>query len=191
MLDTVGFFFFSVSGLEIYAWMLFLEKYQRERPLWNTKFHPGNPQWRISPLLKPLWQELLRGRGGVVVMGRALPPTPPRAVYPFLTDWATREAQEYSNGLQCPPPGDLPNPGIKPRSPTLQTDSLPSEPPGKPKNTRVGSLYLLQGIFSTQELNCRRIYQLSYKPRERLKSRDITLPTKVHIVKGMVFPVAM
>jgi len=28
--------------------------------------------------------------------------------------------------------GDLPNPGIKPKSPELQTDSLPSEPPGKP-----------------------------------------------------------
>ena len=37
------------------------------------------------------------------------------------------------SGLPCPPPGDLPNPGIKPRSPTLQADSLPSEPPGKPK----------------------------------------------------------
>ena len=34
--------------------------------------------------------------------------------------------------LPCPPPGDLPNPGIEPRSPTLQADSLPSEPPGKP-----------------------------------------------------------
>ena len=34
-------------------------------------------------------------------------------------------------GCQCPPPGDLPNPGIDPRSPALQTDSLPSEPLGK------------------------------------------------------------
>ena len=32
--------------------------------------------------------------------------------------------------LPCPPPGDLPNPQIKPRSPSLQADSLPSEPPG-------------------------------------------------------------
>jgi len=31
--------------------------------------------------------------------------------------------QEYWSGLPCPPPGDLPNPGIKPRSPALQTDS--------------------------------------------------------------------
>ena len=65
--------------------------------------------------------------------------------------------------------GDLPNPGIKPRSPTLQEDSLPSEPPGKPRNTGVGSLPLLQGIFLTQEsnwglLHCRRIlYHLSYQ----------------------------
>ena len=50
-------------------------------------------------------------------------------------------------------PGDLPNPGIKPRSPTLQADSLPAEPPGKPKNTGVGNLSFLQGIFPTQELN--------------------------------------
>ena len=39
------------------------------------------------------------------------------------------------------------NKGIKPRSPTLQADSLPSEPCGKPKNTVVDSLSLLQGIF--------------------------------------------
>ena len=46
------------------------------------------------------------------------------------------------------------NPGIETRSPALQTDSLPSEPPGKPRNTRVGSLSLLQWIFLTQESNC-------------------------------------
>ena len=39
------------------------------------------------------------------------------------------------SGLPCPPPGDLPNPEIKPRSPTLQVYSLPSEPPGKPQIT--------------------------------------------------------
>ena len=68
--------------------------------------------------------------------------------------------QEYWRGLPCPLPRDLPNPGIKLRSPTLQADSLLSEPPGKPKNTGVGSLPLLQGIFPTQGsnwglLNCR------------------------------------
>ena len=70
--------------------------------------------------------------------------------------------------------GDLPNPRIEPRSPTLQADSLPAEPQGKPKITGVGSLSLLQWIFPTQELNqgllhCRWIlYQLSHKGSPRI-----------------------
>ena len=40
--------------------------------------------------------------------------------------------QEYWSGLPFPSPGGFPNPGIEPRSPTLQTDALTSEPPGKP-----------------------------------------------------------
>ena len=65
------------------------------------------------------------------------------------------------------PPGDRLNPGIEPRFPALQVDSLPSEPPGKPENTGVGSPFLLQQIFPTKKLNqglllCRWIlYQLS------------------------------
>jgi len=57
----------------------------------------------------------------------------------------------------------------EPRSSTLQGASLPSEPPGKPKITKVGSLSLLQGVFLTQEsncglLHCRQIlYHLSYQ----------------------------
>ena len=86
-------------------------------------------------------------------------------------------AQLYStlcNPMECSPPGssvhgilqarilewvavpsstDLPNPRIEPRSPTLQADSLLSEPLRKPKNSGVGSLSLLQGIFLTQESN--------------------------------------
>ena len=57
--------------------------------------------------------------------------------------------QEYWSGLSFPSPGDLPNPGIKPRSPALQADALTSEPPGK------------KNLHSV------------------LKSREITLPTKV------------
>ena len=41
--------------------------------------------------------------------------------------------QWYWSGLPFPSPGDLPDPGIKPGSPTLQADALPSEPPGKPQ----------------------------------------------------------
>ena len=55
--------------------------------------------------------------------------------------------------VACLPPGDLPNPAVQPRSPTLQADSLPSESAGKAKNTGVGSLSLLQGIVPMQESN--------------------------------------
>ena len=44
--------------------------------------------------------------------------------------------QEYWSGLPCPPPGDLPDPEIEPRS-ALQVDSLLSEPPGKPLTVQV------------------------------------------------------
>ena len=49
----------------------------------------------------------------------------------LLCPWGLSR-QEYQSGLPYSPPGALPNPGIEPRSPTLQADSLPSEPPGKP-----------------------------------------------------------
>ena len=49
--------------------------------------------------------------------------------------------------------GNLPNPGIEPRSPVLQVDSFTAEPQGKPKKTGVGSLSLLQRIFLTQGSN--------------------------------------
>ena len=62
--------------------------------------------------------------------------------------------------VAIPSSRDLPNPGIEPGSPTLQDDSLLSEPPGKPV-TNLDSI---------------------------LKIRDITLLTKVCIVKAMVFP---
>ena len=45
-------------------------------------------------------------------------------------------SQEYWTGLPFPSPGDLPDPGIKSRSPTLQGDSLPSEPPGRPARVK-------------------------------------------------------
>ena len=76
---------------------------------------------------------------------------------------------EYWSGRPFPSPGDLPNPGAEPRSPTLQADSFPAELPGKPKNTRMGSLSLLHQICPTQDsnrglLHCKRIlYQLSYE----------------------------
>ena len=73
----------------------------------------------------------------------------------------------------------------QPRSPALQADSLPAEPQGKPKNTGVGSLSLLQQIFQTQEsnqglLHCRWIlYQLSYKGSP-LGSKYIKIKIELH-----------
>ena len=76
-------------------------------------------------------------------------------------------------GIDIPFSRDLPNPGMKLRSLALQVDSLPAEPQGKPKNTGVGNLSLLQRIFPTKEsnqnlLHCRQIlYQLSYQGSPR------------------------
>ena len=59
----------------------------------------------------------------------------------FVTPWTVAcqvplsmgfSRQVYWSGLPFPPPGDLPDPGIQPGSPTLLADSLPYEPPGKP-----------------------------------------------------------
>ena len=62
-----------------------------------------------------------------------------RRVRLFATQWTVAcqaprsmefSRQEYWRGLPCLPPGDLPNPGIKPSSPALQAGSLLTEPPG-------------------------------------------------------------
>ena len=74
----------------------------------------------------------------------------------FVTPWTVAHQaplsvefsrQEYWSGLPFPFPGDLPNSGIKPGSPTLQADSLPSEPPGKPTQT-------LLKYFQGWEISC-------------------------------------
>ena len=95
----------------------------------------------------------------------------------------TQSCPIHCNPVEFSRPADwsgypsLPNPGSEPRAPTLQVDSLPAEPPGKPNNIGVGNLSLLQQIFLAQDLNqgllnCRQIlYQLSYQgsPSNSLK----------------------
>jgi len=49
-----------------------------------------------------------------------------------LPDSSLHGIFQYWSGLPFPSPGDLPDPGIKPGSPTLQADALLSEPPRKP-----------------------------------------------------------
>ena len=53
--------------------------------------------------------------------------------------------REHWSGLPFPSPGDLPDPGIEPRSPALQADALTSEPPGKPGEYMVGIKILAEG----------------------------------------------
>ena len=78
----------------------------------------------------------------------------------FLTSWTVAcqappfmgfSRQEYHNGLPFPSPGDLPNPGVKPRSPSLQADSLLCEPPGRPpdQGSTPGLLHWECGVLAT------------------------------------------
>ena len=110
---------------------------------------------------KSLWSEMNNTLQCCVLVGQpclfatlwtVAPESSVHGIFSVLCPWRLSRQENWS-GLPCPPPGDLSNPGIKPRSPALQADSLPSESPGKPKNTGVGSLSLLQGIFLTQESN--------------------------------------
>ena len=71
----------------------------------------------------------------------------------FVTPWTVAHQappsmefsrQEYWSGLPFPSPGELPNPGIEPRSPTLRVDALLSEPPGNVRtsiNNALSSIY--------------------------------------------------
>ena len=86
----------------------------------------------------------------------------------FLTPWIVAHQappsmrfsrQEYWSGLPCPSPGDLPNPGIKPRSLALQADTLPSEPPEKPKP-----------MGCSKSNSKRRVYSNTILPQETRKS---------------------
>ena len=71
----------------------------------------------------------------------------------FVTPWTVAHQvppsmeffrQEYQSRLPFPSAGDLPNPGIEPRSLALQADTLPSEPPGNPKKVvPIFSMYFL------------------------------------------------
>ena len=79
-------------------------------------------------------------------------------VCPFATLWTIAHQapvslglsrQEYWSGLPCPPPGDPPNPGVKPVSAALQADSLPTEPHGKPR--RHSTLYGAQNSYGERQ----------------------------------------
>ena len=79
----------------------------------------------------------------------------PSCVQLFGAPWAL-QSMEFSrpedwSGKPSPSPGDLPNPGIKPRSPVLQADSLPADPPGKPSKSL--ELVLIQHSLNSERQN--------------------------------------
>ena len=65
--------------------------------------------------------------------------------------------QECWSGLPFPSPGDLPDPGIEPRSPALEADALTSEPPGKPITQikiQFNSVQLLSCVWLCNPMDC-------------------------------------
>ena len=80
----------------------------------------------------------LLGGGGLVAKSCPTLATPWTIDCQVLSTGFSR--QEYWSGLPFPSPGDLPDPEIKPRSPVLQEDSLPTEIPGKPDHKQHDSI---------------------------------------------------
>ena len=109
--------------------------------------------WWECKLTQPLWRTVWRFLEKLEIKLLNKPAMQLMNIYPeksevkslsrvqlFATPWTVAHQaslsmgfsrQEYWSGLPFPSPGDLPDPGIEPKSPTLQADALPSEPPGK------------------------------------------------------------
>ena len=85
--------------------------------------------------------------------------------------------EEYWSGLPFPSQGELPDPGIERRSPALQAEVLPSEPPGKPDSDEYQPCTLLSIFVSTLLLNL----------QNKLKSK-IKQPAQQKRRKSLVFP---
>ena len=80
--------------------------------------------------------------------------------------------QEHWSGVPFPSPGDLPDPWIEPRSPTLQADALLSEPPGKQKD--------LSGNTATK---CNVVFWVEFKNRKTtLKSKEIQIKHGLQLI---------
>ena len=74
--------------------------------------------------------------------------------------------QEYWSKLPSSPPGALPDPRIKPGSPTLQTDSLPSEPQGKPQINKVPCQFIDSVYFMNFQNLCFEFFKLQNSEQE-------------------------
>ena len=92
--------------------------------------------------------------------------------------------QGYWSGLPFPSPGDLPNPGIEPGSPTLQADSLPSEPPGKPLTKVWGQ----KNIFSASGNKKKAEIVILISEKIDFQSKTVTRDEEGHhiVIKGSI-----
>ena len=93
--------------------------------------------------------------------------------------------QEYWSGLPCPPPEDLPNPGIKLRSPASQADSFLSEPPGKPYNSK--------SEVKVKSLSCVQLFVTPWTVAYHVKIHPRDFPSKntgvgCHFLPQRIFP---
>ena len=127
-----------VSGLPVQG--VWVRTLVRELRSHMPCVHPKTSKQKLCILFYLLVQEVGCGNDGDSILQSRLCVWTLSCVWFFATPWTIAlhaplsmgfSRQEYFCGLPFPSPGDLPDPGIKSRSPTLQADSLPSELPGK------------------------------------------------------------
>ena len=111
------------------CWMGIRSQTSEQERFEMPMMHPHcDPKCEAGVQIK-LWTRGHSGLGVCLVAQLCLTLNDPKDLAPrLLCPWGFSR-QEYCRGLPCPPPGDLPNQEIKPRSPALQVGSLPSEPP--------------------------------------------------------------
>ena len=104
----------------------------------DTCYHMGDP-----------WKHHVKWSESRSVMSDSA--TPWTVAPKLLCPWGFSR-QGYYSGLPCCPPGDLPNPGIEPRSPALQVDSLPTEVPVKEARHK-GNTLMIQFTWMSRPAN--------------------------------------
>ena len=124
--------------------------------LWNALCWDFHRVFFIRPLLK-----CHHLSGGGLVAKSYLFVTPWTAAYqaPLSMEFSR---QEYWSGLPFPFPVDLPNSGIKPKSPALQVDSLPTEPPGSPTTSERPSMTVSFNIGAPLSLSSKSHFLWTY-----------------------------
>jgi len=157
---------------KIYKWLMWLNmKKNKNRQKTRGVISPK----KIYRWARVTWKDAESETESSSVVSDSLQP---HGLYGLYSPWILQA--RILKWVSFPSPADLPDPGIEPRSPTLQADSLPAETQGKPKNTGLGSLSLLQQIILTQESNWGLLHyrQIPWAIREALKRCWTSLTTR-------------